>query len=216
MTIAYTPKSLFANEINATNWPDIFLRNNVKIGHSNPNIDPCGYRAILVTQLAEKYYHKPKFFQKLLGYKAFYHTGGEDKKRIIVRPKETDLLALLEAHAIDYLFIYKSVARQHGLQYITLPPEISLKSSSFNTYYQQAQFKITGKKPGEYIVKKGAAMVYGMTIPQNEKCPNNPKGAVAFINFVLSEKGKNIIEQNGQGVITPPIITGDTSILKEP
>jgi molybdate/tungstate transport system substrate-binding protein len=132
-----------------------------------------------------------------------------------VRPKETDLLALLEAHAIDYLFIYRSVAQQHKLKYITLPPEISLKNKANNSYYRQASIKITGKKPGEFISKKGAAMVYGITIPQNAKSPANPKGAVAFVNFILSEEGKKIMKQNGQGVISPPVITGNATILKE-
>ncbi|KYJ87657.1 tungstate ABC transporter substrate-binding protein WtpA [Sulfurovum riftiae] len=214
MTIAYTPRSKFANEINEKNWPEIFLRKGVKVGHSNPNVDPCGYRSILVTKLAEKYYKKPGFFKQLLGYSNFYKAGDENKAKIIVRPKETDLLALLEAHAIDYLFIYRSVAEQHGLKTITLPKEISLKEKADEAEYSTVSFRITGKKPGEYINKKGAAMVYGITIPQNEKSPANPKGAVAFVNFVLSSEGEEIMKQNGQGVISPAVITGDASILK--
>ena len=96
------------------------------------------------------------------------------KKRVIVRPKETDLLGLLEVHAIDYLFIYKSVAQQHNLQYITLPKEISLKDEAFQDLYASVSFEISGKKPGEYITKKGGAMIYGITIPQNTKSPKNP------------------------------------------
>jgi molybdate/tungstate transport system substrate-binding protein len=159
MAIAYTDRSKFSAEINEKNWPEIFLRDGVKGGHSNPNVDPCGYRSILVTQLAEKYYSKSGFFKKLLGYSDFYKAGDENKAKVIVRPKETDLLALLEAHAIDYLFIYRSVAQQHKLKYITLPPEISLKSKANDSYYRQASFKITGKKRGEFIIKKVAAMV---------------------------------------------------------
>ena len=49
-----------------------------------------------------------------------------------IRPKETDLLALLEAGEIDYLFIYRSVAGQHGLKMILLDDEINLKSSALN------------------------------------------------------------------------------------
>ena len=215
MAIAYTERSKFSSKIDEKNWPEIFLRDGVKVGHSNPNVDPCGYRSILVTQLTEKYYSKPGFFKKLLGYGDFYKAGDENKAKVIVRPKETDLLALLEAHAIDYLFIYRSVAQQHKLKYITLPPKISLKSKANNSYYRKASIKITGKKPGEFISKKGAAMVYGITIPQNAKCPAHPKGAVAFVNFVLSSEGEKIMKQNGQGVISPPVITGDAAILKE-
>ncbi len=215
MAIAYTDKSKYANEINEKNWTEIFLREGVKVGHSNPNLDPCGYRSILVTQLAERYYKQPDFYEKLMGYGESYSNGEENKAKIIVRPKETDLLGLLEAGAYDYLYIYKSVAQQHGLKYIALPPEVSLKDKQFNDLYQQASIEITGKKPGTFITKKGAAMVYGITVVQNEKkgLPRNREGAVKFVNFVLSPEGQKIMQQNGQGVINPPVITGDASIL---
>ncbi len=214
MAIAYTDNSKFYREINAENWTEIVLRKGVKIGHSNPNSDPCGYRSILVTKLAEKYYEKPDFFKDLLGYKEMYKVGDEKKSKVVVRPKETDLLALLQVHALDYLYIYKSVAQQHGLKYITLPKEISLKDGEFDRLYRSVSFNISGKKPGELIEKKGGAMVYGLTIPQNAKSPINEKGAVAFVNFVLSKEGTEIMKKNGQGVISPAVISGDSSILK--
>jgi len=215
MVIAYTDRSKFAHEINASNWMDIFLREGVKIGHSNPNLDPCGYRSILVTQLAEKYYKKPGFYQKLMGYGASYSNGEENTHKIIVRPKETDLLGLLEAGAYDYLYIYKSVAKQHGLRYITLPPQISLKDKQYSDFYGQASIKITGKQPGSLITKKGAAMVYGITVVENEKkrLPRNREGAVKFVQFVISPEGQKIMEENGQGVIHPPVITGEAGAL---
>ncbi len=216
MAIAYTPKSKYADEINAKNWTDIFLRKGVKVGHSNPNLDPCGYRSILVTKLAEIYYKKPGFYDSLLGYGDSYQNGEEKRDKVIVRPKETDLLGLLEAGAYDYLYIYKSVAKQHGLKYIVLPPQVSLKSKKYSKFYKQVTFKITGKKPGSYITKKGSPMVYGITVVQNKKrnLPPNPDGALKFVNFVLSPKGQAIMKKNGQGIINPPVITGDASILQ--
>jgi len=114
-------------------------------------------------------------------------------------------LGLLEAGAYDYLFIYKSVAEQHALEYIELPPEISLKSKKYTDYYKQVSFKVTGKKPGSFIVKKGAPMVYGITVIKNAP---NKKGAELFVRFVLSPEGQTIMKKNGQGVINPPVING--------
>ena len=216
MAIAYTEKSKHSSEITAQNWPEIFLREGVKVGHSNPNLDPCGYRSILVTQLAERHYKASGFYAKLMGYGESYQNGEENTAKVIVRPKETDLLGLLEAGAYDYLYIYKSVAEQHGLKYLVLPPEVSLKDKKFRDDYAQASFKISGKKPGTFITKKGSAMVYGITVVHNEKkgLPHNKEGAVMFVRFVLSPEGQAIMKKNGQGVINPPLITGDASILK--
>jgi molybdate/tungstate transport system substrate-binding protein len=205
MVIAFTPRSKYADQINSKNWTDILLKLGVKVGHSNPNLDPCGYRSILVTKLAGIYYNKPDFYNKLLGYGDYYRDGEENTDKIIVRPKETDLLGLLEAGAFDYLFIYKSVAEQHGLKYIELPPQISLKSKKYADYYKQVSFKVTGKKPGSFIVKKGAPMVYGITVIKNAP---NKKGANLFVKFVLSPEGQAIMQKNGQGVINPPVIKG--------
>lgn len=213
MAIAYTAKAKYADEINATNWPEIFLRDGVKVGHSNPNMDPCGYRSVLVTKLAEKHYKIPSFYNKLFGYGESYKVGEEDRKKVIVRPKETDLLGLIEANAYDYLYIYKSVAEQHGLKYITLPKEVSLKDNEFKDFYKTATFKISGKKPGQFITKKGGAMVYGITVAENKKSPANKEGAIKFVNFVLSEEGQAIMIKNGQGVISPAKISGDASII---
>jgi len=215
MVIAYTNHSKYNKEINQNNWTDILLKKGVKVGHSNPNLDPCGYRSVLVVKLASIYYNKPNFYNKLMGYKEYYKNGIEDKSKIVVRPKETDLLSLLEIGAIDYLFIYKSVAKQHNLKFIELPPQINLSSNKYKDYYKQVSFKIIGKKPGEFIEKIGAPMVYGVTILENEYLPINKKGAILFVKFLLSKKGEEIMEKNGQGTINPPIIEGDYSILKE-
>ena len=213
MALAYTSQSKYAGEINAENWTEIFLRDGVKVGHSNPNMDPCGYRSMLVTQLAEEHYKQPNFFKKLFGYGESYTGGEEDTKKVIVRPKETDLLGLLEAGMYDYLYIYKSVAEQHGLKYITLPEAVSLKSANLANDYKKATFKINGKKPGTWITKKGGPMVYGITVAQNAKSPVNKEGAILFVNFVLSTEGQAIMTKNGQGVINPPVIIGDASII---
>ncbi len=87
MVLAYTEKSKFSKEINEKNWADIFLKEGVVVGHSNPNLDPCGYRAMLVTMLAEKHYAKEGLYNKIFGYGTHYEIGEENAKKVIVRER---------------------------------------------------------------------------------------------------------------------------------
>lgn len=215
MVIAYTKNAKYADKINSANWPEIFLKNEVKIGHSNPNLDPCGYRAMLVTKLAEDYYKIPNLYNNLFSYGDSYKTDEENKNKVVVRAGESELLKLLEENKYDYLYIYKSVAQQHNLEYITLPKEISLKDNEFSEFYNTVSFNIDGKEPNSFISKKGDSMIYGITVIENENLQSNKEGAVKFVNFVLSDEGQKIMIDNGQGVINPTIITGDSAILSK-
>ena len=195
MVIAYTDRSRHSNKITSQNWPEILLKEKVSFGRSDPDIDPCGYRSLMAFQLAENYYQIPSLTQKL---------ARKDNLKYI-RPKETDLLVLLEADQIDYLFIYRSVAVQHGLKILLLPDEVNLKSPAFSTLYSTASVEVTGKKPGEYITRIGEPIVYSVSIPKNAP---NQKAAQEWIERLLSPRGQAIMKDNGQPCITPPIADG--------
>lgn len=200
MAIMYRPDSKYAKEINSANWYKILLEKGVQYGHSDPNSDPCGYRSLLTWQLAEKYYKAPGLYQKLAA----------DCPLQNVRPKETDLIALLESGQLDYVFIYRSVCEQHHLPYVRLPDQINLGSPAYADFYKQASLKISGKKPGAFIEVTGAPMVYGLTIPKD--APDR-QWAVKYLAFVLGPQGRAIMEKNGQHAIFPASVSGDGSQL---
>jgi molybdate/tungstate transport system substrate-binding protein len=187
MCIAYTEKSRLQNQIRSINWPKILLNDSVIYGRSNPNLDPCGYRTIMVFDLAGQLYQKTGLRDQLL-----------EKDQKYIRPKEVDLLSLLESHAIDYIFIYRSVAVQHQLQYLILPDSLSLGNPGLKDFYRSASVEISGKTPGEIIIKHGEPMVYAFTIPKN--APNKDL-ASEFARFILQTNGgQKIMKDNGQQV----------------
>ncbi len=190
MTIVYTEKSRRANEITRQNWFDVLQDKTVSYGRSDPNADPCGYRTILTMKLAETFYGKPGLTERLLRKNAEY-----------VRPKEVDLLALLELGELDYIFIYRSVAEQHRLNYLTLPDEINLKSPEMEGYYRQVSIELDGKKPGQKVTQVGGSMVYGVTIPKNS---TNPTLAKAFVQYLMDKnKGLKVMADMGQPIVVP-------------
>ncbi len=188
MAIVFTDRSKFADKINTKNWMDILMRSDVKYGRSNPDHDPCGVRSVFTVKLAEKKYNRPEFANQIL-----------NKDRENIRPKETDLIALLEVGQLDYIFLYRSVAVQHGLRYLELPDSLSMGSFSLNDWYRQVNTVTLGTKPGETITEFGEAMVYGLTIPHKSE---NKEWALKFVEFVIDpEKGGAILKELGQGPV---------------
>ena len=192
MTIIYSDKSRRAREINRRNWYEILADERVSLGRADPDADPCGYRTIWTMQLAELYYQKPGLAGKLLA-----------KRNAYIRPKEVDLLALLNAGELDYLFIYRSVARQHGFRYLTLPDEINLKNAELESYYRKAAVELSGPVPGTRVTQYGSSMVYGVTIPTSAP---HPELARKFIHYLMDrDKGLKVMEEEGQPAAVPSV-----------
>lgn len=189
IVIAYNEKAKYSTEINSTNWMEILLRDDVLYGRSDPDADPCGYRSVLTMMLAEIHYKLPGLTW-----------GMASKNKDYIRPKEVDLVALIESNAIDYMFQYKSVAIQHNLKYIELPDEINLSDPSMADLYRTVSLDIRGNKPDEIIKVHGEYINYSMTIPFNAV---NRDGAVNFMCFILSEEGNSVFRSNGQDPVIP-------------
>lgn len=190
MVIMYTDRSREAEKITNRSWPEILIAPKVQYGHSDPNSDPCGYRTLLCWQLAEQYYNRKGLYDLLV----------QSRPLKNIRPKEVDLLALLESGELDYIFIYRSVAEQHHGLYLILPDEINLKNADLSGYYQQAWVELDGAVPGERIIRKGAPMIYGITIPKSAR---SPEWAARFIAFVLGPEGQRIMKDNSQPLMVP-------------
>ena len=201
MCIAYNDNSQFADEINSDNWYEILQEDGVTYGRSDPDQDPCGYRTLMVWQLAEEHYDDAEGL-----YESLYQAEGD-----LMRPKSVDLIALLESGDLDYAFEYTSVASQHNLNYVELPPQLNLADESYSDFYSTAVVEIAGSEPGETIEKRGKAIVYGVTIPKGTE---EEEMGIAWLDYLLSEDGMAVMEENGQ----PPVIpaqTNDPSLVPE-
>ena len=191
IVIAYTDKSKYSKEIKSDNWMDILQKKDVIYSRSDPNSDPCGYRTIFTFMLAEKYYNRPGLTENMSA-----------KNKDYIRPKEVDLVALMESNAIDYMFQYKSVAIQHGLKYLELPKAINLSDPSKTDIYSSVSTEVTGNKPGAKMKVTGDFISYSITIL--DKAPQKEE-AIKFLEFLLSPVGLDIFRKNGQNPISPPV-----------
>jgi len=191
LVLCYTDKSRFANQITADNWYEILEIKGVIWGHSDPNLDPCGYRSLMLLQLAEKYYKLPGLYDRLI--------ANRPEKNI--RPKSVELVSLLKTGNMDYAWEYLSVAVQQGLKYIMLPDEINLGNYKMDEFYKQATVRVTGKKPGTWITRTGKSCTYGITIL---KSAPNPEAAEAFMAYLMdADGGLKTLKEMGQPPFVP-------------
>jgi len=192
LVLCYTDQSRYADQITAGNWYEILQKKDVVWGHSDPNLDPCGYRSLMVLQLAEKFYGIDGLYDNILA----------NRPQKNIRPKSVELVNLLKTGNMDYAWEYISVASQHDLRYIVLDDHINLGNYKYDAFYKQAQVKVTGKKPNTWITKTGQSCTYGITMIKNAP---NPDAAIAFLQFLLSpDRGLKILKQMGQPPIVPP------------
>lgn len=195
MVLCYTDQSRHAAEVNADKWFEILAREDVVWGHSDPNLDPAGYRSLMVLQLAEKFYRQPGLYERLLA----------NRPAKNIRPKSVELVSLLKTGNMDYAWEYLSVAVQHDLKYVKLDDHINLGNYQFDEFYRQAAVEVSGEKPGTTITRTGQSITYGITLVKN--APNHA-AAVKFLEFMLKpDGGLKVLEDMGQ----PPFIPARVS-----
>jgi len=221
VVLAFTPQSLYADEIDSHNWVEIIARPDVLFGISDPRLDAAGYRTLMIGQLAESVYGNPTIFEEIfLGAfsqpiiaqkKSNQHIilvpeilETTDSSNIIMRSGSVALLALLESGDIDYAFEYESVARQHGLNFVELPVEINLGDPNHAADYGAVEVRLDFQRFASVTpVFDGEVIGYGITIPANAP---NPESALDFVEFLLGPQGGSIMDGNSHSVFTTPVV----------
>jgi len=218
MVLAYTNESARKDEINTDNFYQILNDSNVKWGFSNPNLDPCGYRSLMVLQLAEFRYGVDTLLEDLvLEHSDITNTtdgtnynittpeplGVDTESNVVIRDKSVDLVSLIQIGGLDYAFEYQSVAEQYDLEYVQLDEMIDLSNSSYDSTYERVKvIKTTGASTGNSIT-------YGITVPKNA---NLPDLGAKFIEYLINGTGKTIFVTLGQPPLDP-CITNNVSLL---
>ena len=204
MVVAYTDASRYADEITAENWYEVLARPDTVVGISNPMLDAAGYRSLMVTTLAEDYYQDETIFSHILGdhlrpnvtvtregtttttvlTEVLKQEGG----KVRIRDGSIYLLSLLDAGGVDYAFEYLSVARAHGLRYVSLPPEIDLSSADHADNYRRVVVNLGFRRFASIGSERvGSPIVYAATVPANAP---HPELAREFMDYMVGEFGK--------------------------
>ncbi|WP_242832342.1 extracellular solute-binding protein [Desulfosporosinus orientis] len=184
MVIAYSRFSKGSSQITPDNWTDELLKPGVTFARSSHHLDPCGYRTLMVWQLAESYYSKAGLCSKL----------EENCIPYTVYPKSLDLARALFKGSVDYAFLYSSEAEYLGLPYIPLPAKINLSSPAHATFYDQAAVSVESKIPGKKIIIHGKPIEFAIGLSKNSLYPEL---AHSFMDLLTGPEGNIILEECG-------------------
>ncbi|MEO7002216.1 MAG: extracellular solute-binding protein [Ktedonobacterales bacterium] len=199
MVIGYSAQSHFATQLQAaadgaTPWYQVLQSPGLRLGRTDPKLDPKGVNTIYTLELAETYYHQPGLTKAILG-------DAENAAQIF--PEET-LVARLTSGQLDAGFFYQNEVTDAHLSVITLPNAINLSDSALKGAYAQVSYTAA-----DGAVQHGAPIIYSVTILANAR---NTAGAVAFVQYLLGSSGQDILHSDGI-LATPFTFTGDASKL---
>jgi molybdate/tungstate transport system substrate-binding protein len=193
LVIGSSPQSRFAADFERartgkTPWYEVLAKPGLKFGRSDPELDPKGYRAIFLFELAEQYYHHPDI-AKLLG-------PPQNPAQIFPEP---ELLARMEAGQLDAAVFYRHEVIARKIPFIELPDELNQGNPRFAERYQARSYSSSHGKV------TGSPIVFTVTILRTA---HNAAGATAFVRFLLGDAAQRIFKEYGFRWV-PATATGD-------
>lgn len=195
LVLAHMAHSKYTEEVDAKNWPEVLLRQGVKLGRVNPDQAPLGYHTLFLWQLAQK---SGAYGPASEGLEAKLLQAASKEK---VAADESELLGMLEAKALDYAFLYRSTAEDHHLKTVALPPELNLSSPAHAAAYAQASVEVRMKQGGGAALR-GQPITYGLAIPHSAP---NWRDAVSFAALLLGDEGVSIGRKAGFRPLSPAL-----------
>ena len=128
LVIGYNPASRFADDLKAKPWYEVLQEPGIRIGRTDPKVDPKGQTAVDVLDKAERVYKLPDLSRKVLG-------APENQEQLF---PEDDLVSTLQSGELDAGFFYSTETVDHNIAAIKLPPEISLSAHYTATVLREA------------------------------------------------------------------------------
>ena len=169
IVIGYNPASRFAADFKTKPWTEVLREPGIRIGRTDPRLDPKGALTLRLMDRAEAVTHQPGLAKAVLG-----APDNPDQVQL-----EESLVGRLQSGQLDAGFFYSTETSDLHIPAVTLPPDVALA----------AHYTVT--------VLRDAA---------------NPAGAAAFVNFLLSHPGRDIMRAHGLDTIKP-VVGGDAAAV---
>jgi molybdate/tungstate transport system substrate-binding protein len=118
LVIGYNAQSRFATDFKSKPWYQVLMEPGIRIGRTEPKLDPKGALTIALMKKAEAFYKTPDLSQRVL--------GAPDNPAEVL-PEET-LVGRLQSGQLDAGFFYSTETADAKIPAIQLPAEITPKA----------------------------------------------------------------------------------------
>jgi ABC-type molybdate transport system substrate-binding protein len=183
----------------ADDWYRRLLAPGARVATSHPFLDPGGYRAHLIAQLAQRFYKVPNLANLLLEHYTIVPdvggAGGGGGRTL--------------GRDFSFQFTYEHSAAataksNPAYRYVALPDRVDLSTDANNPYYAAAAVTMPGIADAEgtapQVAMPATRVAWGLTIPRRS---TNPAAAAAFVALLLGPQGRAALTANGPAPISP-------------
>ncbi len=119
LMIGYNPQSRFANDFKTKRWDEVLQEPGIRIGRTDPALDPKGAFTVEMMKKAAELYRQPDLVQKTLG-------APENPAQVL--PEET-LVGRLQSGQLDAGFFYSTETSDLKIPSVSPAPELGVKAS---------------------------------------------------------------------------------------
>ena len=119
LMIGYNPKSKFAADFKTKRWDQVLQEPGIKVGRTDPKLDPKGAFTVEMMTKAAELYHQPDLVEKTLG---------DPENPAQVLPEET-LVGRLQSGQLDAGFFYSTETSDLKIPALQPAPELAAKAS---------------------------------------------------------------------------------------
>jgi molybdate/tungstate transport system substrate-binding protein len=118
LVIGYNPASRFVNDLKNKPWYEVLAEPGLKLGRTDPKLDPKGAFTVDLLKRAETFYGQPGLSQRIIG-------APDNPAQVL--PEEA-LVGRLQSGQLDVGFFYSTEASDAKITAIKLPDEIAPKA----------------------------------------------------------------------------------------
>lgn len=140
--IGYNANSKFAPMFKTMRWDKVLQQPGVRIGRTDPTLDPKGRFTVELVTAAAKLYKQPDLLERTLG-------SATNPEQVL--PEET-LVGRLQSGQLDIGFFYSTETSDLKIPAINLPPELKIKADYTITVLNDAPHREAALKFVQFLL----------------------------------------------------------------